>query len=52
MLLRVFVAVGTCLPSRCLVTKGGMRFTGPLHSRDKRDTDTHGLMRGIYEVRH
>jgi hypothetical protein len=38
LLFRVFVAAGTCLPSRCLAAIEGM------------DTQTHRLMRGIYEV--
>jgi hypothetical protein len=33
---RIFVAAGTCLPSRCLATIGG----------------THGLMGEIYHIRH
>jgi hypothetical protein len=34
----VFVAVGRCLQSRCLAMKGGMLFTEPLASNDRRDT--------------
>jgi hypothetical protein len=39
LLLRVFVATGTCLPSRCLAT------IGRIHIR------THRLMGEIYQVR-
>jgi hypothetical protein len=48
LLLRVFVAAGTCLPSRCLAMKGGI-FTAPFLSNDRRDI--HRLMGGVYEVR-
>jgi hypothetical protein len=51
LLLRVFVAAGTCLQSRCLAQKGGIHITEPLPSNDKRDTHTDRLMGGIYEVR-
>jgi hypothetical protein len=39
-LLCVFVAVRTCLPSRCLAMKGGIHFAEPLSSNDRRDTHT------------
>jgi hypothetical protein len=49
--LRVFIAAGTCLPRRCLATKGGIQFTDPLHSNDRGIyKQTHILMGGIYEV--
>jgi hypothetical protein len=38
LLLRVFTAAGTCLPSRCLAMKGWIHFTLPLPSKDNRDT--------------
>jgi hypothetical protein len=38
LLLRAFVAAGTSLPSRCLAKKGGMHFTEPLSSNDRRNT--------------
>jgi hypothetical protein len=37
-LLRVFFAAGTCLPNRCLATKGGIHFTESLPNNDTRDT--------------
>jgi hypothetical protein len=40
LLLRVFVAQGTRLPFRCLAMKGGIHFTEPLPSNDRRDTHT------------
>jgi hypothetical protein len=40
LLLPVFVAAGTCLPSRCLATIGGIHI------------QTNRLMGGIYEVCH
>jgi hypothetical protein len=52
LLLRAFVAAGTCLPCRCLVTKGGIQFTEPLPSNDGMDTQqTHRCMGVIYEIR-
>jgi hypothetical protein len=51
LLLRVFIAAGTCLLSRCLATKGGIHFTEPLPSNDSRVIHRHTLMAGIYEVR-
>jgi hypothetical protein len=50
LLLCVYVAAGTCLPSRCLAIKRGIHFTEPLHINDRRDTHTDRLMGGIYEV--
>jgi hypothetical protein len=47
----VFVAVGTCLPSRPVAVKGGIYFTEPLTSNDRTITHTHRLTGGIYEVR-
>jgi hypothetical protein len=43
-LLHVFVAAITCLPSRSLVIKGEIHFTEPLPTNDRRDkpTDTQG----------
>jgi hypothetical protein len=38
---RVFVAAGTCLPSRCLTMKGEIHFIEPLSSIERRDTQTH-----------
>jgi hypothetical protein len=40
LLLRVFVDAGTCLPSRCLESIGGIQFPQPFPSNDKRDTNT------------
>jgi hypothetical protein len=40
-LLRVFVAEGTCLPSRCLATKGEVQFTEPFLSKKKKKKKTH-----------
>jgi hypothetical protein len=40
LLLLVFVAAGTCLPSRCLAMKVDKHFTEPLPSNDRRDTHT------------
>jgi hypothetical protein len=40
LLLRVFVAAETCLPSRCLAPKGGIHLTKPLPSNDMTDTHT------------
>jgi hypothetical protein len=40
LLLRIFVAEGTSLPSRCLSIKGGIHFIYPLPSNDRRDTHT------------
>jgi hypothetical protein len=37
LLLRVFVATVTCLPSRCLAPNGGIHLTDPLSSTDRRD---------------
>jgi hypothetical protein len=37
----IFVTAGTCLPSRGLAIKGGIHFTEPLPSNDKRITHTH-----------
>jgi hypothetical protein len=37
LLLCVFIAEGTCLPSRCLAT-GGIHFTEPLPSNKRRNT--------------
>jgi hypothetical protein len=52
LLLRVFVATGTCLPSRYLEPKGKVRFTEPLTSNDKLiHKQTRRLLEGIYEVR-
>jgi hypothetical protein len=50
LLLRVFVATRTCLPSHCLAMKGRIHFTEPLPSNDRRDTQTPRLMGGTYEV--
>jgi hypothetical protein len=36
----LFVATGTCLPSRCLAKKGRIHFTERLPSNDRRDTHT------------
>jgi hypothetical protein len=41
-----FVAAGTFLLSRCLVTKGGMHLTEPLPNNDRRDTHTDTLVNG------
>jgi hypothetical protein len=41
LLLLVFVAGGSCLPSCCLAVKGGIHFTEPLPSKNGR----------VYEVR-
>lgn len=38
--LRVSVATGTCLPSRCLAIKGGIHVTEPLPSNGRRDINT------------
>jgi hypothetical protein len=51
LLLRVFVAAGTCLPSRCLAPKKGIHLSEPFPSNDRGDARTDRLMRGIYEVR-
>jgi hypothetical protein len=40
-LMRVFVAKGTCLPSHCLAVNRGIQFTESLPSNDKRDTHRH-----------
>jgi hypothetical protein len=40
LLLRIFVAVETCLPSRWLVNKVGIHFSEPLPSNNRRDTHT------------
>jgi hypothetical protein len=40
LLLRVFFAAVTCLPSRCLATKGGIHFTEPLLRSDRKHTYT------------
>jgi hypothetical protein len=40
LLLRVFVAAGTCLSSRCLATIGRIHFTKALPINDRRDTHT------------
>jgi hypothetical protein len=47
-LLLLFVAAGTCLPSRCLALNGGIHLTKPLVYNDRRDTyiQTHSLMGG------
>jgi hypothetical protein len=53
LLLRVFLAMGTCFPNRCLAMKGGgytlrslcLATTGGI------DIETHRLMGFIYEVR-
>jgi hypothetical protein len=39
-LLRVLVAAGTCLSTRCLVIKGRIYFTEPLPRNDRRNTHT------------
>jgi hypothetical protein len=49
-LLHVFVAEGTCLPSSFLAAKG-IHFTEPLPSNDRKDTNTDRLIGGIYEIR-
>jgi hypothetical protein len=38
LLLHVFVAAGTCLPSRCLAQDGGVHLAEPLPCDDRRDT--------------
>jgi hypothetical protein len=43
LLLCVFVAKATRLPSRCLAMKAEIHFTEPLPSNDRRDTQTHKL---------
>jgi hypothetical protein len=45
-----FVATGMSLPSHCLTTKGEIHFTERLLSNDRRDTQIHRLMGGLYEV--
>jgi hypothetical protein len=53
LLLHVFNATGTCLPSHCLAMKRGIHFTEPLPSNDKGlHIQTHRLMGAIYEVHH
>jgi hypothetical protein len=49
LLLLLFVGAETCLRSRCLATKGGLYFTEPLPSNDRRDThtDTQNDRRGL-----
>jgi hypothetical protein len=49
LLLRVFIAAGTSLPSRCLTTKGGIHFTELLPSKTIAGlhTQKHRLMGGI-----
>jgi hypothetical protein len=42
LLFHVFVAAETYLPSCCLAKKGGIHFTEPLPSNDKRNTQTDG----------
>jgi hypothetical protein len=51
LLLHVFIVMGTCSLSHCLATKGGIQFTKPLPSNDRRDTHTDTQTDGgIYEV--
>jgi hypothetical protein len=38
LLLRLFVAAGTCIPNHCLAPKGGTHLTEQLPSNDRRDT--------------
>jgi hypothetical protein len=38
--LHVFVSVGTCLPSRSKAVIGGIHFTEPLHSKNRRNKHT------------
>jgi hypothetical protein len=53
LLLHVFNATGTCLPSHCLAMKGGICFTKPLPSNNRRlHIQTYRLMGDIYEVHH
>jgi hypothetical protein len=40
LLLHVFFAAGTCLPSRCLAPNGGIHLTEPFPCNDRRDTIT------------
>jgi hypothetical protein len=50
LLLHVFDAAGTCLPSRCLAIKGGIHFTEHLPSNDRGiHLQTHRLPGGIYK---
>jgi hypothetical protein len=52
LLLRIFVAAGTSLPNRCLVTKGGIYFTEPLPRKDRTHTRTDTQIGGgIHEAR-
>lgn len=39
-LLRVLVDAGTCLPSRCVATESGIKFTEPLPNNMRRHTYT------------
>jgi hypothetical protein len=51
LLLRAFIAAVTCLPSRCLATKGDIHFTEPFRSNDRRDTHADiQVDGGSYEV--
>jgi hypothetical protein len=48
-----FIAMRTCLMSRCLAMKGGIHFTKPLPSNDRRYTHTdwwEGFMKYIIEM--
>jgi hypothetical protein len=40
LMLHVFITMEASLLSLCLATKGGIHFTEPLHSNDRRDTHT------------
>jgi hypothetical protein len=48
LLLRVFVAAGTCLPSRCLAPEKGIHLTEPLPCNARRDTHIDRLMGGVF----
>jgi hypothetical protein len=48
LLLRVFVAAGTCLPCRCLKTKRRIHFTEPLPSNDRRDKQCASMCLYVY----
>jgi hypothetical protein len=54
LLLCVLVAVGTCLPSCCLATKGGIHFTEPMPSNSRTDahtnTQTEGFMKHAIDM--
>jgi hypothetical protein len=51
-LLLIFVSAGTCSSSRCLAMKGGIQYTKPLLSNDRRDThtDTQTGGRGLWST--